>query len=79
MRTLLLAAVAALTFASSAWAVPPVTRQGPVQRVPTCLTHMCDGQCMPKGYSCHKLPPNCRPGSWPCGQTCIPNGTACHR
>jgi len=78
MRTMLLATAALLMFAGSASAVPPVVR-GPVLRVPVCLTVMCGGHCLPKGVTCHKLPPNCPHGWWPCNQTCIRDGQACHR
>jgi hypothetical protein len=40
---------------------------------------MCGGQCLPRGVTCHKVPPNCPHGWWPCNQTCIRDGQACHR
>jgi hypothetical protein len=72
MRTLLLAAVAALAFASAASAAP------------TCTTgKVCGNTCIAKTAVCH-IPavvphPVCKPGvSQACGNTCISLTKVCH-
>jgi hypothetical protein len=70
MRSFIIAAVAALAFASSA-AAHDWTLQAP--GVP------CGNTCIAKGTVCHVTPaPHCSTGV-PCGNTCIAKGKVCHQ
>jgi hypothetical protein len=74
MRRFILAAAAALVFASGAGAASS----------PHCSANSqpCGNTCIAKGKVCHITPPQhpvCKPGvSKPCGQTCIALNKTCH-
>jgi len=74
MRSFVIAAVAALAFASSA-AAHDWTLQAP-----HCTTGVsCGNTCIAKGKVCHVTPaPHCSTGV-PCGHTCIAKGKVCHQ
>jgi hypothetical protein len=71
MRSIVIAAVAALAFATTASAAPHCTKGVP-----------CGDSCIAAGKVCHIAPPpapNCKPGkSKPCGHTCIALNKVCH-
>jgi hypothetical protein len=68
MRSFMIAAIAALAFASAA------------QAAPVCKTGVaCGNTCIAKGKTCHATPPKpvCKTGV-ACGNTCIAKGKVCH-
>ena len=67
MRIMILAAIAALAFSTSATAAP------------NCKTGVpCGNTCIAKGKVCHQpKPPVCDKGK-PCGNTCIAKDKVCH-
>jgi hypothetical protein len=68
MRSLLLATVGALVFASAATAAPQCTTG----------TRLCGNVCFPAGQPCGVPPPrHCRSGHKQCGSVCIPNKRFC--
>lgn len=71
MRSLMLAAVAALAFATAASSAPHCTKGKP-----------CGNSCIKATDVCHITPPpapNCKPGkSKPCGKSCIALNKTCH-
>ena len=75
MRALLLAAVAALAFASVAGADP----QGPFHLDHSGKCHNSTGKYVPPSL-CHITPwgPHCRTHAKLCGRTCIAPGKVCH-
>lgn len=69
MRSIIIAAVAALAFASAA------------QAAPNCKTGVaCGNTCIAKGKVCHVTPPkpNCTKGKL-CGKACIKATDVCHK
>jgi hypothetical protein len=81
MRSLMIAAVAALTFASVAYAtsedrVPPVrSPDGPYSLDANGKCHAANGQFVPTPLCAPA--PHCTTGV-PCGNTCIAKGKVCH-
>jgi hypothetical protein len=88
MRAIVIAAVAALAFAPSAYAlgggVHPSGPAGAAPADPQCKTGVkCGHSCIAKGKTCHipaaKPPPNCGPTTQLCGMACIPKTKTCHK
>jgi hypothetical protein len=79
MRSILIAAAAALVFASAAQAAGAPG----AGRAPHCTTGVpCGNTCIAKGKTCHITPavgPHCSANSQVCGHTCIAKGKVCHQ
>jgi hypothetical protein len=75
MRTLAIAAVAALAFASSGPTF--AASMASLHRCPNGVP--CGNSCIAVGKTCHvSTPPHCTTGI-PCGNTCIAKGKVCHK
>lgn len=72
MRSIVIAALAALAFASAANATPHCTAN----------SQQCGNACIAKNLTCHVAPPKkpvCDPAkSKPCGNACIAKDKTCH-
>ena len=77
MRSFIIAAIAALTFASAANAA---TAQGPYKFDVNGTCRAAGGQSVPANMCQGSFRAACKAGvSKPCGHSCIPPGKDCHR